>query len=99
MIFSCYYTQQCFAVTKFFTSWSYCFDRSSAVIHSSMTELQVVDNTRKTEKEMRLSHHYDEYGGHQHDRELSSSLLSYLVRDIVDRIDPGYIKGGSLSYA
>ncbi|WP_316504762.1 hypothetical protein [Nitrosopumilus sp.] len=91
-----HYTQQCFANPKFFASWSCCFDRSS-VIHSSSTGLQdVVDNTRETEKETGFSHHGD--FGEQHDRELSSSLLSYLVGDIVDRIDLGYIKGGSLYY-
>ena len=91
--------QQCFAVPEFFSSWNdCCFDRSS-VIHSSSTGLQdVVDNTRKTEKEMGSSHH-DDYGEHQYDRELSSSLLSYLVVDTVDRVDLTSIKGGSFSFA
>ena len=63
-------------------------------------ELQVVDSTSKTEKEMGLSHHhYDDFGEHQYDRELSSSLLSYLVVDTVDRVDLGTIKGGSFSFA
>ena len=95
------YTQQCFTVLDFFTSWSSCFDRSS-VIHSSIMELQdAVDNTRKTEKEMVLSHHhYDDFGEeHQCDRELSSSLLSYLVADTVDRVDQTKIKGGSFPFA
>ncbi|MDH3339973.1 MAG: hypothetical protein OEL84_01665 [Nitrosopumilus sp.] len=98
MIIQDHYTQQCFVVAEFFPAWSRCFDRSS-VIHSSSTELQdVVDKTRKTEKEMGLSH-YDDFGEHQYDRELSSSLLSYLVVDTVDRVDLGSIKGGSFPVA
>jgi len=97
MILSNHSPQQCFVVPEFFPAWSRCFDRSS-VIHSSSMELQVVDNTRETEKEMGLSHN-DDFGEHQYDRELSSSLLSYLVADTVDRVDPGYIKGGSFPFA
>ncbi|WP_316505548.1 hypothetical protein [Nitrosopumilus sp.] len=95
-----FFTQQFLVVAEFFVCCNdnCCFDRSS-VIHSSSTGLQdAVDTTRKTEKEMGSYHHHDGYG-EQHDRELSSSLLSYLVKDIVDRIDPGYIKGGSLYHA
>ena len=97
-------TQQCFAVPNFFAAWNAChscFDRPSAVIHSSSMGLQdAVDNTSKTEKEMGLSHHhYDDFGEHQCDGESSSSLLSYLVADTVDRVDPGYIKGGSFPFA
>lgn len=85
-----------------FASWNdnCCFARLFEVIHSSSMELQGVVDTRETEKEMRLSHHhYDDFGEHQYDRELSSSLLSYLVVDTVDRVDLGTIKGGSLSFA
>jgi len=100
MMYKHHYTQQCFALPEFFSSWSCCcFDRSLVMIHSSSTGLQsVVDNTRKTEKEMGSSHHHDDFG-EQHERELSSSLLSYLVVDTVDRVDPDNIKGGSLFYA
>ena len=60
----------------------------------------IVDNTGKTEKEMGSSHRYDDLGEHQYDGEQSSSfLLWHLVADTVDRIDPGYIKGGSLFHA
>ena len=99
MILQNHYIQQCFAVPEFFSAWSRCFDRSS-VIHSSSMGLQDAVDTRETEKEMGLSHHhYDDFGEHQHDRELSSSLLSYLVVDTVDRVDPGTIKGGSFPFA
>ena len=99
MILSNHSIQQCFMIPEFFSAWSCCFDRSS-VIHSSSMGLQVVDSTNKTEKEMGLSHHHhDDFGEHQHDRELSSSLLSYLVVDTVDRVDLGTIKGGSFSFA
>jgi len=97
MIFQNHSIQQCFAVPEFFSSWSRCFDRSS-VIHSSTMGLQVVD-TSKTEKEMGWSHHCDDFGEHQYDRELSSSLLWHLVADTVDRLDLGTIKGGFFSFA
>ena len=101
MILQDYYVQQCFVIPNFFSSWICCFDRpSSPLIRSSSTGLQdIVDKARETEKETRLSHH-DDLGEHQYDRELSSSfLLWYLVADTVDRVDPGYIKGGSLIFA
>ena len=95
-----YCTQQCFAISKFFASCNShcCFDRSG--LHSSIGLQDTVDNTRKTEKEMGSSRYDDGYGGHQYDRERSSSsLLSYLVGDIIDRTDLSYIKGGSLFLA
>ena len=97
MIIQNHYTRQCFAVPKFFASWNdcYCFDRSG--LHSSTRLQNIVDTTRKTEKEMRSSHH-DGYG-EQHDREISSSLLWHLVADTVDCVDHASIKGGSLFLA
>lgn len=82
-----HYTQQYLTVLEF-SSWNdcCCFDRS--LLHSSMGLQGIVDKTREIEKFCRKRGEYDR-----------TTLLSYLVGDIIDRIDQGHIKGGSQIYA